>query len=219
VFCELLGAAVATAIIGDENYLAAYSDSGIGGLLSTVLRPALGRFGDFCNVVLALSIVASTCPVVYSVSFSLQALSQASQRVPRFLWTAVGGCVCVAIAIPAYDGFGSWLENLVLVTGYWTSLYLGILVPEHFVFRRNFSAYHMEDYAIPGAHPPGVAAAAAFTIGIIGVALGMSQSWYTGPVSKLCGDPGGDVGFELGLGFTIISYVVLRPLEKRYFGR
>lgn len=41
MFCERLGAAVATAIIGDEDYLGAYSDSGIGGLLSAVLSPVL----------------------------------------------------------------------------------------------------------------------------------------------------------------------------------
>lgn len=219
VFCELLGAAVATAIIGNEYYLRAYSDSGIGGLLSAVLSPVLGRFGDFCIVVLALSIIATTCPVVYSVSFSLQVLSKTTQRVPRFLWTAVGVFVCVAIAVPAYDGFSSWLENLVLVTGYWTSLYIGILIPEHFVFRRSFSAYSLGDYVSPEKLPPGYAATAAFTVGIIGVALGMSQSWYSGPISKLCGNPGGDVAFELGLGCSIVSYVILRPFEKRYFGR
>ncbi|KAG7293167.1 hypothetical protein NEMBOFW57_003213 [Staphylotrichum longicolle] len=155
VFCELLGAAVATAIVGDEDYLGACSDSGVGGLLSAVLSPVLGRFGDVCIVVLALSIIATTCPVVYSVSFSLQALSKSTQRVPRFLWTAVGVCVCVAIAVPAYDGFSSWLENLVLVTGYWTSLYIGILIPEHFVFRRSFSAYNLGDYVSPEKLPPG----------------------------------------------------------------
>jgi NCS1 nucleoside transporter family len=219
VFGELLGAAVATATVHGEDYLTAYSDSGIGGLLAAVLRPVLGQFGDFCIVVLALSMVAGTCASIYSISFSLQALGPATQRIPRFLWTVVGVGICVAIAIPAYDSFATWLSNIVLITGYWTSVYVGILVPEHFIFRRTFSAYQVEDFAKPKALPPGFAAALASAFGVAGVVLGMAQSWYTGPISRLCGDPGGDVAFLLGLVFTVVAYVILRPFEKRYAGR
>ncbi|KAK4105742.1 purine-cytosine permease FCY21 [Parathielavia hyrcaniae] len=214
----LLGAAVTTATIHEKDYLAAYSDAGIGGLLAAVLRPVLGRFGDFCIVVLALSMVANTCATLYSVSFSLQALGRATQRIPRFLWTVVAVGVCVAIAVPAYDSFATWLSNIVLVLGYFTPLYVGVMLPEHFVFRRSFSVYQAENFDKPEALPPGYVASLAFGIGVVGVALGMAQTWYTGPISRLCGD-GGDVGFLLGLGFPLVSYLILRPLETRSFGR
>jgi hypothetical protein len=51
--------------------------------------------------------------------------------------------------------------------------------------------------------------------------IGMSQSWYVGPVAKLAGlaPAGGDVGFELGFAFAAISYAILRFIEKRFFKR
>lgn len=220
VFLELLGAAVATAIIHDPTFTKAYSDSGIGGLLYQVLVPYVGRFGDFCIVILALTIVAVNCPNLYSSSFALQVLAHATQRVPRFLWTVVGTVIYVAISVPGYDRFESWLENVILITGYWVSIYSAVGLVEHFVFRRGYDGYRVTDVDNPKALPPGYAAASAFLVGIVGVALGMSQQWFTGPISKLCGgEKGGDVAFELGFGFTAMTYVGLRAVEKGYFKR
>ncbi|KAK3695054.1 purine-cytosine permease [Podospora appendiculata] len=220
VFTELLGAAVMTATINDEDYLNAYFDSGIGGLFAVVLVPPLGRFGEFCMAILALSITANNCPNIYSVSLSLQVLSQETQRVPRFLWTIVGTGAYVAIAIPGYDRFASWLENFMLIIGYWLAIYEGIALSEHFIFRRGFGGYRPEDYNNPKALPPGIAALVAFAFGVMGAALGMSQVWYTGPIGKLCGaEFGGDVGFELAFAFSAVSFIVMRPFEKRYFKR
>ncbi|KAK3943680.1 purine-cytosine permease [Diplogelasinospora grovesii] len=221
VFTELLGAAVMTATISNETYLNAYFDSGIGGLLAAVLVPPLGRFGEFCVVVLALSIIANNCPNIYSVSLTLQVLAKETQRVPRFVWTFLGTCVYVAISIPGYDHFESWLENFMLIIGYWLAIYEAISLGEHFVFKRGFGGYKPEDYTNPKALPPGIAAIIAFAFGIMGAALGMSQVWYTGPIGKLCGGPefGGDVGFELAFGFAFVSYLGLRALERSYFKR
>ncbi|OIW24038.1 purine-cytosine permease [Coniochaeta ligniaria NRRL 30616] len=220
VFTELLGAAVMTATLHNETYLNAYFDSGIGGLLATVLVPPLGRFGEFCVVILALSIIANNCPNIYSVSLSLQVLAKETQRVPRFVWVFLGTCVYVAISIPGYDHFESWLENFMLVIGYWLSIYEGISLMEHFVFKRGFTGYQPENYMNPKLLPPGFAAIGAFLFGVMGAVLGMAQVWFTGPIGKLCGgDFGGDVGFELGFSFSAISYLVLRTVEKSYFKR
>lgn len=220
VFTELLGAAVMTATLTNETYLNAYFDSGIGGLLATVLVPPLGRFGEFCVVILALSIIANNCPNIYSVSLSLQVLAKETQRVPRFVWVFLGTCVYVAISIPGYDHFESWLENFMLVIGYWLAIYEGISLMEHFVFKRGFGGYHPENYMNPKLLPPGFAAIGAFLFGVMGAVLGMAQVWFTGPIGKLCGgDFGGDVGFELGFAFSAISYLVLRTVEKSYFKR
>ncbi|KAK0734351.1 purine-cytosine permease [Lasiosphaeria miniovina] len=221
VFTELLGAAIMTATIHDEAYLNAYLESGIGGILGAVLLPPLGRFGEFCLAILALSIIANNCPNIYSVSLSLQVLAKETQRVPRFIWTFLATCVYVAISIPGFDHFAPWLENFMVLTSYWLAIYQGVALPEHFIFRRGFGGYVPEHYDNPKALPPGFAAVVAFGFGILGAAMGMSQTWYTGPIARLCGTSefGADVGFELGFAFAALSFIMLRTLEKKHFKR
>lgn len=246
-FTELLGTAVATAIVHDEDYSAAYESAGIGGLLAHVLVPTLGRFGQFCLVILALGIIASNCPNNYSGSLSLQAITAklASstttatttstttgtetrmqtriQRIPRFVWVVVATAAYVAISIPGYDHFEAALENFMLLIGYWLAVYEGVALTEHVVFRRGSmaaAAYRPEDYDAPARLPPGYAALAAFLCGVLGAVLGMAQTWYVGPVAKLCGGEfGGDVGFELAFSFAAVSYLPFRAWEKSSFGR
>jgi NCS1 nucleoside transporter family len=221
LFTEMLGAAVMTAAVNNPAYMTAYEDNHIGGLLAQVLVPPFGRFGEFCLVVLALSIIANNCPNIYSVSLSLQILARASARVPRFIWTFIGTCVYVAIAIPGYDHFESVLENFMLVIAYWLAIYEGVSLTEHIFFKKGMSGYHPEHYLDRSKLPPGIAAVVAFCFGVMGAILGMSQVWFEGPIGALCGAPpyGGDVGFELAFGFSSTSYFVLRTFEKKYFGR
>jgi NCS1 nucleoside transporter family len=222
LFTEMLGAAVATAMVsngGDNAYYNGYHTSGIGGLLATVLAP-LGKFGQFCLVILALSIIANNCPNIYSVSLSLQLLARQSQRIPRFIWTFIGTLVYCAIAIPGYSHFESVLEYFMLLIAYWLAIYEGISVSEHIFFKRGFSGYRPENYLSKNKLPPGFAAIAAFALGVMGAILGMAQYWFTGPIGKLCGTQfGGDVGFELAFAFSSISYCILRYFEKKHFGR
>ena len=120
IFTEMLGAAVftATSINGGDNiYAEGYKASGTGGLLGAVLFPPLGGFGKFCLVVLALSIIANNCPNIYSVALSMQVLGRWTQRVPRFVWTFIGTCIYVAIAIPGYTHFEAVLENFMNFIG------------------------------------------------------------------------------------------------------
>lgn len=221
LFTELLGAAVMTAAATDPAFTAAYATSGIGGILATVLvAPLGGGFGAFCLVVLALSTVANNCPNLYSVALSLQVLSARTQRLPRFAWTLLGTAVYIGISIPGYSMFESWLENFMLVVGYWLAIYEGVALTEHFVFRRGAGGYVVEDYADPGRLPPGMAAMSAFGVGVVGAILGMAQMWFTGPIGALCGGEwGGDVGFELAFVFSAVTYVVLRTVEKGHYRR
>jgi len=220
LFTEMLGLAVGTAMANNTEYYDAYKTTGIGGLLAMVLSP-LGGFGKFCLVILALSIIANNCPNIYSVSLSLQLLARWTQRVPRFIWTFVGTCVYVAIAIPGYDHFEAVLENFMLVIAYWLAIYEGISVSEHIFFRRGFGGYKPENYLTKELLPPGFAAILAFCFGIMGAVLGMSQQWFTGPIGVLCGEApfGGDIGFELAFAFSALSYCILRYFEKAHFGR
>lgn len=219
VFTELLGAAVMTASVLDSDFADAYDTNHIGGVLAMVLVPPLGAFGRFCLAVLALSIVANNCPNIYSVSLSLQVLARQTQRIPRFVWPAVATAVYVAISVPGYSRFEEVLENFMLLIGYWLAVYEGIALTEHFVFRRT-SGYAVEDYATPGKLPPGYSALCAFLFGAMGAVLGMAQSWFIGPIGRLCGgDFGGDVGFELAFGFSAVTYLALRSVERQWFRR
>ncbi|KAF4630300.1 hypothetical protein G7Y89_g7840 [Cudoniella acicularis] len=223
LFTQMLGAAVASAMSindGDNAYMDGYGSSGIGGLLAAVIVPPLGKFGQFCLVILALSIIANNCPNIYSVSLSLQLLARVSARVPRFIWTFIGTVIYVAVAIPGYSHFSSVLENFMLVIGYWLAIYEGISLSEHIFFKRGFGGYNPADYTDASKLPPGFASILAFCFGVMGAVLGMAQVWFTGPIGALCGtEYGGDVGFELAFGFSATSFCFLRYFEKKHFGR
>ncbi|KAI1328908.1 purine-cytosine permease [Xylariaceae sp. FL0255] len=220
IFTELLGAAVASAIATNTDYANAYDEAGVGGLLAQVVVPPLGRFGQFCVVVLGLSIIANNCPNIYSVSLSLQVLSRHTAKVPRFLWTAIGTAIYIAVAIPGYSHFAEALNYFLDFIGYWLGIYSAIGLTEHFVYRRGFDGYKPEDYVYPDRLPPGLAATGAFLVGVAGAVLGLSQVWFIGPIAKLAGTTyGGDVGFELAFGFAAVTYAVLRYFERRHFGR
>ncbi|QSZ29298.1 hypothetical protein DSL72_003811 [Monilinia vaccinii-corymbosi] len=180
------------------------------------------RLGDSASSALSssLSIIANNCPNIYSVSLSLQVLSSATARVPRFVWTFVGTLVYCGIAIPGYASFESVLENFMLLIAYWLAIYEGIALSEHFFFKKGFEGYRPENYMDASRLPPGIAAMIAFLFGVMGAVLGMAQVWFTGPIGKLCGlKYGGDVGFELAFAFSAISYCGLRWAEIKKFGR
>lgn len=228
-FTEMLGLAVATAIDTSQLTAAtptnpwtiAYLDGSVGGLLNQALTPTLGRFGQFCLVVLALSIIANNCPNIYSLTFSLQVLARATQAVPRFLWTFIGTLIYIAIAIPGYSHFANVLEDFMLLIGYWLAIYSGISLTEHFVFRRGVRGYDVSQYNRPEKLPPGFAAVVAFCFGVLGAVMGMSQTWFVGPIGRLIGVPpfGGDIGFPLAFGFSATAYAILRTVERRMAGR
>ncbi|KAK1781048.1 permease for cytosine/purines, uracil, thiamine, allantoin-domain-containing protein [Copromyces sp. CBS 386.78] len=147
-----------------------------------VLIPHVGKgFGTFCIVLLALSIIGTNIATVYSVSMSVQTLGRKMQRVPWFLWTLISTVGYTAFAIPAYAEFAT----------------------------RGVRGYRPEYYTDAKKLPLGIAAITAFCVGAIGVAMGIAQEWYRGPVIKAVGEEFmGDLGY-MGLRFT----------EKRYFGR
>ncbi|PKY02865.1 cytosine-purine permease [Aspergillus campestris IBT 28561] len=223
LFTQMLGIAIMSATTidaGHNKYQAGYDASGSGGLLAAVLEP-LGGFGKFCLVILALSIIANNCPNIYSVGLTLQVMSRYSQRVPRFVWVFLGSCASIAIGIPGYDHFEAILENFMNIIAYWLSIYSAISLCDHFFFKRGFAGYRPEHYDQPDKLTVGIAAAAAFACGVVGVVLGMSQSWWVGPIALHAGMApiGGDVGFELGFSFAFVSYLVLRRIEFRVIGR
>ncbi|THW52160.1 purine-cytosine permease [Aureobasidium pullulans] len=225
LFTQMLGLAVMTATTindGDNIYMAGYKKSSTGGLLGAVLIPHLGGFGKFCLVILALSIIANNCPNIYSVGLTVQVFGKWIQRLPRFILTLVATGVYIAIAIPGYSHFEAVLENfLTEILGYWLAIYTGVAFADHFVFKRSLEAYNISNYDKPQNLAIGIAAVIAFCFGVCGFVLGMSQTWFVGPIALTAGDApyGGDVGSALGFAFGFTSYLILRPLELKFIGR
>ncbi|KAK6205436.1 uncharacterized protein RJT21DRAFT_15853 [Scheffersomyces amazonensis] len=62
----------------------------------------------------------------------------------------------------------------------------------------------------------GLAASASFVIGATGAAVGMSQTYWTGPIAK---EVGGDVAMWLCMGFSGLVFPVLRYFELKKYGR
>ncbi|KAK4554130.1 Purine-cytosine permease fcy21 [Recurvomyces mirabilis] len=222
IFTQMLGVAImsATALNGGVNrYQDGYDASGTGGLLGAVLIYHLGGFGKFCLVMLALSIIANNCPNIYSVSLTVQVLGRWIQWVPRFVWTIIATGAYIGIAIAGYQHFEAVLDNFMNFIGYWLAIYSSIGLTEHFVFKRGFKGYRPEFYDVPGMLPVGIAAIFAFCCGVIGMVAGMSQVWWVGWIALKAGEApyGGDVGWELGAAFSMVAYLIARPIEKKFF--
>ena len=69
--------------------------------------------------------------------------------------------------------------------------------------------------------PLGIAAFFSWAVALIMAVLGMSQEWYVGPIALAAGGApyGADVGFEMGIAFSMLLYPPLRYIEKKYVGR
>lgn len=127
--------------------------------------------------------------------------------------------ITLAICIPAYYVFEDVVDNFMNLIGYYLAIYDAIALSEHFIYRKGFKGYNIEDYDDKTKINPGFAGAFSFCCGVAGVVLGMNQTWYSGVIARLIGDFGGDIGFELAAGFAFIAYNCTRPIEKKYYGR
>ncbi|CCK69916.1 cytosine permease KNAG_0D01640 [Huiozyma naganishii CBS 8797] len=219
-FCMITGAAAAAAAVNTSEWMEYFHKNAMGGVTYAILVPnSLHGFGDFCCVILALSTVANNIPNMYSIALSLQALWEPFAKVPRVVWTMCGNAATVGIAIPACYYFEGFMENFMDSIGYYLAIYISISMSEHFIYRKGFGGYRIEDWNRWDRLPIGIAGTAALIVGAFGVALGMCQTYWVGEIGRLIGDHGGDIGFELGASWAFIVYNILRPLEIKYFGR
>ncbi len=206
VLLETLGMAFTT----NAAWSTIFANGLVGDLLAAVVKP-LGGFGTLILVLLALSVIANNIPNDYSLGLSVQVFGRPFQRVPRYVWTLIGAILYVAIALPAQANFAHTLTDYLLIIAYWLGPWAIILILEHFVFRHG--RYDVDDWNNPRRLPIGWAAIASMALGLVGVLLGAAQVYYTGPIAKLVGPYGMDIGFELGVIFAAISYLILRRIE------
>lgn len=206
VLLETLGLALSTAT--------AYAGKEGGDLLAAVLQP-LGGFGTFLLALLTLSVVANNIPNDYSLGLTMQVLGKGFQKINRAIWTLIGAVIYIAIAIPASQNYSGTLENFLLLVAYWLGPWAVILFIEDRLFRRG--KYNVDDWNTASKLPIGWAALVSMALGLVGVYLGASQLLFTGPLAQALG--GADIGFELGVVFAAIAYLILRPLELRQSNR
>ncbi|KAJ7921656.1 permease for cytosine/purines, uracil, thiamine, allantoin-domain-containing protein, partial [Mycena leptocephala] len=198
VLIQWLGAAIMCVAGGpapsNDAWAAAYAADELGGLLGAVLVPAVGNFGKFCMVLLVLSVVANN--IISACHFSFK---EKGRYIP--------------IAIAGANSFSSSLEDFMNVLGYWLSIFVVVVLLEHFVFRKgDWAQYNAaETWNRQDKTPVGIAALVAFLFGALGTAMGMAQIWYIGKI--------GDIGFELSGAFAGIVYLPARYLELKYIGR
>jgi purine-cytosine permease-like protein len=180
----------------------------------------LGGFGTFIVILLALSVVANNIPNDYSLGLSMQVLGPVFQHVKRVWWTLAGAILYIFLAIVFGANFSETLNSFLLIVAYWLGPWSIILILEHFVFRHK--EYNVDDWNTPSKLPVGWAAIVAMVFGLVGAVLGASQVIvingkevpFVGPVANLVNSPYGmDVGFELGVVFALIAYLILRRIE------
>jgi NCS1 nucleoside transporter family len=181
-------------------------------LLTGAVSPLNHTFGQVLLYLIVASVVANNIPNDYSLGLSTQVLGQMWERVPRWVLTLVGGILYTGIALILGSDVQDTLTNFLLLMAYWLGPWSAILILEHAYFRRG--KYNVEDWDTPGRLPIGWAAIVSFLIGIVGVVLGADQTKFTGPVAAAFSTHM-DLGFELGVVFAVISFLILRPMELR----
>lgn len=217
MFTLILGAACATATMSSPEYLAAYETGSIGGLMYHILVVNnLHGFGKFCCVILALSAIANNVPGSYSLALAAQAVWSPLARFPRLGWCLIGNFVSLGLAIPAYYVFAAAMSNFLSIVGYNVSIYIGISMAEHWIYRRGFAGYDVSDFENRKTLPVGIAGIVGFLFGVASTVLSMDQTWYAGVIARKIE---GDISFELNIAFAFIGYNLVRPLEIKYFGR
>ncbi|KAJ8604736.1 hypothetical protein MRB53_041685 [Persea americana] len=212
------GAVLSSALNNREDWSTTYEEGGIGFLLQDALYP-LG-FAKFILVLLVLSGINCNILNTYSAAISCQQFARPFSFVPRVLWTILCFGVILVLALAGRDALLTYLENFLALLGYWCTSYFVIVFSEHYIFRKgSVDKYDLTAWNDPKRLPIGLAAFGAFFIGVGAWVSSMEQTWYTGPLAKLIGSTGGDVANQFTFGVTVLSFIPLRWLELRHFGR
>jgi len=211
----VLGAAIGGAIPNVPAWEEGYQTTNVGGVLASMLAPARG-FGKFVVVVLAFTLLGNVAGTMYAITLNFQTLVPWLLRVPRYVFSVVVTAVVIPVSIYAARDFFVNLENFVALIAYWSASFVAIVVVEDVVFKkRRYALYDHAAWNIAARLPTGVAALGAGVVSFGLVVPCMAQVWWTGPIAEETGD----IGFEVALALSALSYVPLRFLERRLVGR
>jgi purine-cytosine permease-like protein len=216
IFVNLLGVGLASGVTNNPSSSDAYNISS--GALILAGYGGLGGFGKFCAVIVALGLGSNQIPSTYAAALDFQVLGRRWKAVPRYIWATVAAIIYFICAVAGRDHLFLIFQNFLALMGYWLAIFITIVLEEHTIFRRHvgFDWTAWEDRK---RLPLGIAALTAFLIGWVGPIVGMYQVWWTGPIARMLGDNGGDVGVWLGIAFSGVTYPPLRYLELKKIGR
>jgi len=113
---ELLGAALMTTVSGSQDFQTAYDNAGIGGLCGQIFvgyGTGVRNFGYFIETILSLSVVAVVIVNIYSLGLNVQVISQTLLRIPRLIWSLLGGAVFLIAAVAGRSHLQTVMENFV----------------------------------------------------------------------------------------------------------
>ncbi|KAG6872097.1 hypothetical protein C0995_013021 [Termitomyces sp. Mi166 len=211
VTLQCLGAAVAVAAPLVPHWEAGYTGGNVGGLLEAMLHPAKG-FGKFLTVLLSLSVAGNLAATFYSFSLNIQVFVPPLVLVPRYVFSILATVLVIPLAIVGATRFYDALTDFLGLIGYWASVFVAILLVEHFIFRKNDpNNYDVKQWNLSRRLPSGIAAVAAGVMSFGLVVPSMDQVWFVGPFAKTTGDIGFEVAFALG----VVLYIPFRALEIR----
>lgn len=227
---NILGAAICYAILnGPQEWQDLYDANGFGAAVYAVLAPnsypegsgpkGMEGFAKFLTIILAISSISMTTGSCYSLTLNSGQIHPSLMKIPRHIWGLIGSLVSFGLSLAFAESkkFSSTFSNIMNMVGYYVSLYLGIFGCELYVFRRGrYDFFDPNDYDNYKKLPVGYASFVAMCVGIIGVFLGMNQSFWSGYIARKISDVGGEIGWILGFGFSFFTYLVLRPFEARY---
>jgi purine-cytosine permease-like protein len=213
----MLGVGLSSGLANDPTWEAAGAGSGA---LIVAGYGSLGGFGKFCSVVVALGLIANMVPPSYSSGIDFQILGRYPAMIPRFFWNTFGVIVFAVCALAGRDNLSAIFTNFLALMGYWVVIWIAITLEEQLIFRRRMNpTYIWADWNRPGKLPIGIAALVAFLVGWVGAILCMAQYYYTGPIARLVGEFGADMGNYVGFAWAALVYPPLRYLELKKFGR
>ena len=214
----LAGCVVSSGMHNRADWKDTYENEGLGFLIQEMLYPR--GFAKLILTLLVLSGINTVIISVYSSAISCQQFSRPFSKIPRFIWTLLCSAAILALALGGREQLNTYLQNFLSLLGYWCTQYFVILFTEHWVFRGGrFENYDLEGWNDPSRLPLGLAASAAFGLGIIAWVMGMVETWYVGPLGKIIGTYGGDVGNEFTFVVTLLVYLPARYLELKVIGR
>ncbi|KAE8392920.1 hypothetical protein ETB97_006144 [Aspergillus alliaceus] len=216
VFANLVGVGLASGTVSNKSWETAYGTSS--GALILAGYEGLGGFGKFLGVIISLGLIANNIPGTYSATLGFQIMGRHLARLPRWLLSCIGVIIYTVCALAGRNHLYDIFENFLALMGYWVTIYLVIALEEQFIFRRT-RGFDWEAWADRAKLPLGLAALAAFLIGWAGAIVCMDQIWYVGPIAKMVGEDGSDLGIWVGVSWAMIAFPPLRWLELKRFNR
>jgi purine-cytosine permease-like protein len=190
---EFLGIGLASGIATVPSWAAAF-DQSTGALIAEAFAP-LGGFGKFCAVVLALCVSANNIPGTYAAALNFQMFGRWPAKIPRPIWSTFVVIIYTVCAIAGRAQLLTIFLNFLSLIGYWVIIWIVMTLEEELIFRKS-KGYVWETWNDRTRLPAGYAALASFLVGWAGAILGMSQTYFTGPIAHLVGD-GADVRSNL----------------------